>query len=112
MTGVEILNEYAVASPWAFSWGGFGITFGIFVILGIIGWIKYGGAAIAVLCTILGILFGTLAGAVFGCAYPTGDDAITRYEVVVDDTVSMNDFYEKYEIIEQKGKILVVEERE
>ena len=34
-----------------------------------------------------------------------------RYEVTIDDTVSMTEFNKKYEIIEQRGDIFVVKER-
>ena len=36
----------------------------------------------------------------------------TVYEVTVDDTVSFNDFYNKYEILEQRGKVYVITEKE
>ena len=35
-----------------------------------------------------------------------------RYEVIIDDSVSFNEFQEYYEIIDQKGKIYIVEVRE
>lgn len=35
----------------------------------------------------------------------------TRYQVTVDDSVSMNEFQNKYEIIEVEGKIYTVKER-
>lgn len=35
----------------------------------------------------------------------------TRYQVTVDDSVSMNEFQNKYEIIEVDGKIYTVKER-
>ena len=35
-----------------------------------------------------------------------------QYEVTIDDTVSMTEFNKKYEIIEQRGDIFVVKERE
>ena len=34
-----------------------------------------------------------------------------RYEVTIDDTVSMTEFNKKYEIIEQRGDIFVVKEK-
>ena len=36
----------------------------------------------------------------------------TVYEVTVDDTVSFDDFYNKYEILEQRGKVYVITEKE
>lgn len=35
-----------------------------------------------------------------------------RYEVTIDDNVAFKELYEKYDIIEQKGKIYVIEEKE
>lgn len=35
----------------------------------------------------------------------------TRYQVTIDDSVSMNEFQDKYEIIEVEGKIYTVRER-
>ena len=35
-----------------------------------------------------------------------------QYEVTIDDSVSMTEFNKKYEIIEQRGDIFVVKERE
>ena len=36
----------------------------------------------------------------------------THYQVIVDDSVSMNEFNERYEIIDQEGQIITVKERE
>lgn len=35
----------------------------------------------------------------------------TRYEVIIDDSVSMKEFTEKYKVIENRGDIYTVEER-
>ena len=35
-----------------------------------------------------------------------------RYEVTIDESVSFNDIYERYEIVEQRGEIWVLEEKE
>lgn len=34
------------------------------------------------------------------------------YEVILDDSVSMNEFMEKYEVLEQRDKIYVIKEKE
>lgn len=36
----------------------------------------------------------------------------TRYEVTIDKSVSMEDVYEKYEVIEHKGEIWILEDKE
>ena len=35
-----------------------------------------------------------------------------EYKVIIDDSVSMNEFLDKYEILDQEGKIYTVKERE
>ena len=35
-----------------------------------------------------------------------------EYKVTIDDSVSMNEFLDKYEIIDQEGKIYTVKEKE
>lgn len=35
-----------------------------------------------------------------------------RYEVTISDDVTFNDFVEKYKIIEERGQIFIIEERE
>ena len=47
---------------------------------------------------------------VCGCFIPE-DKYETRYQVTVDNSVSMNEFQDKYEIIEVEGKIYTVRER-
>lgn len=49
-------------------------------------------------------------GIVCGCLIPK-EKHETRYQVTVDDSVSMNEFQNKYEIIEVEGKIYTVRER-
>ena len=47
---------------------------------------------------------------VCGCLIPE-DEYETHYQVTVDDSVSMNEFQNKYEIIEIEGKIYTIRER-
>ena len=58
--------------------------------------------AILVVCVVLFI--------VCGCLVPE-DKYETHYQVTVDNSVSMNEFQDKYEIIEVEGKIYTVRER-
>ena len=58
--------------------------------------------AILVVCVVLFI--------VCGCLIPE-DKYETHYQVTVDNSVSMNEFQNKYEIIEVEGKIYTVRER-
>ena len=58
--------------------------------------------AFLVICVVLTI--------VCGCLIPE-DKYETRYQVTVDNSVSMNEFQNKYEIIEVEGKIYTIRER-
>ncbi len=58
---------------------------------------------------IFAIVAGALAVILF-CNIPEKNYE-TRYQVTVDDSVSMNEFQDKYEIIEVEGKIYTVRER-
>ena len=61
----------------------------------------------------LGIISGIMAGAIFGGGiFATPASYETHYKVAIDDSVSMNEFLDKYEILDQEGKIYTVKERE
>ncbi len=57
------------------------------------------------------VLVGTVVG--LGCykgaMRPTGE---YRYEVMIDESVPMTEFYERYDVIDQRGKIYVIKEKE
>ena len=59
---------------------------------------------------VLSIFIGGLFGVIF--EYPPVTETTIRYEVTVDDSVSLTEFYEHYNVIEQRGEIFVVEEKE
>lgn len=66
---------------------------------------------ISELC-IIGFILGMVL-TVITCAFtepvPTGQ---YQYEVTINDTVSMTKLYEKYEVVEQRGDIWVLEDKE
>lgn len=82
---------------------------------------------VVILGTLLGYmadkLFGALLGVLFGAALgvlvvdlvmvltETPIAYTNEYKVTISDEVSLNDFMEKYEIIDQEGKIYTVRER-
>ena len=109
MNGVIILNSYesltnfgsilliSILCAWFFA-------VGIIVLFALL---KYGcnswkEPAFLVICVVLTI--------VCGCLIPE-DKYETHYQVTVDNSVSMNEFQNKYEIIEVEGKIYTVRER-
>lgn len=115
MTGVEILATEEVAETFGWSWPVFLIIFGIVVIFttvfaGISCRTELGNGSFLFGATI-GILMGALLGSV--CASKANAMGYeTQYKVIIDNSVSMNEFNEKYEIIDQEGKIYTVRERE
>ena len=50
-----------------------------------------------------------LAVVVFSPEVPTDRN---KYEVKLDETIDINEFYDKYEVIERRDKIWVIEDRE
>lgn len=111
MVGVEILDttyEYAgLLSPW---WcAGFLIAGLIVCILGVctimhdnIQKILKPMALIIVACAII---------CFFGSMIKTDEVTDVKYDVTISDEVNFKEFQEKYEIIEQKGKIFTIKEK-
>ena len=114
MMGVEILATKEVATTFTFNWGAFwlavGIIFGMCVIAGIVLSITYKDWSALLLFGITGIIFGSLIGVYCGKAMEMPTEYETHYKVIISDEVSMNKFIEKYEIIDQEGKIYTVRE--
>lgn len=115
MTGVEILASNEVATAMVFNWTTFWIMFGVcsfvFLIIGIcISAYSHDWRNLCwVLCgALMGAWFGTIIGA--GTEIPEGYE--TQYKVAISDEVNMGDFFEKYELVDQEGKIYTVRERE
>ena len=119
MNGVEILSvtEHAIMER-AWSWpmffgllvgiSAFGIIIGMIIGLkecdfetGVIAGVMTGLVAALILSPLLTAAFGQKE---------VGTE--THYKVTVDDSVSMTEFLDKYEIIDQEGKIYTVKERE
>ena len=117
MTGVEILSSAQAVSEtelsWIAFWIAFGITVGICLFIGILYVVTdecEWGLIPATL--ILGIVGGIILGYLFGQLCETPISYETHYKVTIDDSVSMTEFLDKYEILDQEGKIYTVKERE
>lgn len=115
MSGVEILS--IIEEPiLLFNEEAFGITFFIAaVIFFFIGsylsiaeteWLYF--PIFFITGIIIGVLLGIPAGAI--CCTET-DEVEISYKVTISDEVSLNEFLDKYEIIDQDGKIYTVKER-
>lgn len=83
------------------------LALGIYLsVEGCFGWC--GSVLFIALFIALGFLCGAMLGIVIANCVPTGYETI--YEVVIDESVSMTEFLERYEIIEQRGKIFTIRE--
>ena len=113
MQGVEILASAQVAAENAMNWSTFWIV-GIIVWLVVVAigtcdmvdW--YDLIPFGILGLFAGCMFGLFAGGVW---FPKILNYETQYQVTISDEVSMTEFYEHYEVIEQDGKIFTVREK-
>lgn len=111
MAGVEILNSEIIYNP--FIPTGFAI---VGVILGICFLIIFGLTSYCdtpILTTIFGIIgFVLFIISLFGgCVKNKNNIDYIEYKVTIEDSVSMNEFLDKYEILETEGKIYIVKEK-
>jgi hypothetical protein len=116
MTGVEILSTTEVITDfvWNYWLAGF-IYIGVIIVCGLAGYLcsdrldKFENTIIGcVVGAIIGLLIYILSAAI--TAKPAAYKM--EYKVTISDEVSMNEFLDKYEIIEQEGKIYTVRERD
>ena len=117
MDGVTILNEFEVVTKTVFSWESFwwgaligaGIGLIIAVIFGLreVDWLAF-FLGLGVFCTLFGLLVGLAVGFVLK---PKPVEYETHYEVSINEAVSMQEFMDKYEIIETRGSIYTVREK-
>jgi uncharacterized protein YcfJ len=114
MNGVEILSSTEAVTESIADWWFAGLVYlAIILIGGIMGFFlgKREGD-----CAFLGCLGGALVGLFIWSAIVVASTEPTTYEtqykVTIDDSVSMNEFLDKYEILDQEGKIYIVKERE
>ena len=117
MTGVEILSSETIYEIEHFWWliplfAGIGLLIGL--ILVIIDWIDCGFDAECIIGIFALTAVFALAGVVGSFISEHKTDVIDyiEYKVTIDDSVPLNEFLDKYEILDQEGKIYTVKERE
>jgi hypothetical protein len=118
MEGVRILASEEVATAWeTWNWEAFWIAIGISAVVALIAGIIFGlqeSDFFAFLCMSLtmliacSVILGLLTG--FGIK-GEATEYETQYKVIIDENVSLKDFYEQYEVIDQEGEIFIVRER-
>ena len=117
MDGVNILNKFEVVTKTAFDWESFWQGAGIAAVIGLILAIIFGlneGEWLAFFVsfvgffTVIGLFVGLIGGFVLK---PKPVEYETRYEVSIDENVNMQEFMDKYEIIDTRGSIYTVREK-
>ncbi len=116
MTGVEILATEEVAIDFVFNWTAFwiaaGVIFTLCCVVGIFISIADYDCTGLVACIIVGAIFSCLIGYLAGACEAKPTKYETHYKVTISDEVSMSEFTEKYEIVDQEGKIYTIRERD
>ena len=118
MSGIEVLTSNEVVAAYEkFNWSSFWITIAIAafgaLIVGLAAGLDSGDGVMGIFAFLVTLIIG---GLVFGplIGYNTGEPIKyeTQYKITIDDSVSMIEFLDKYEIIDQDGKIYTVRERD
>ena len=117
MNGVNILNEFEVVTKTVFSWESFwwgaligvivGLTVAIIFGLHEMSWEAFFYGLVA-FCMSFGLFIGLMSGFI---VKPKPVEYETHYEVSINEDVSMQEFMDKYEIIETRGTIYTVKEK-
>jgi hypothetical protein len=111
MNGVEILSQDIIYNGILPGWlgvTGFFVTIACFVLLAL--FMSEGRLLPSIIFMVLILISITF----FALALTDNTNSINHleYKVTIDDSVSMNEFLDKYEILDQEGKIYTVKERE
>lgn len=110
MNGVEILSSETIYNTILPEWCiAVGLVCAIVSILLMAVCFANDHMIIGIICVALALIVG-MVGSLGGTPSKT-DISYIEYKVTIDDSVSMNKFLDKYEIIDQEGKIYTVKEK-
>lgn len=111
MQGVEILNTtYRYASLIAPIYISYLML--ACIIIGIIGILTIDYEKVQkIMITLFAVCVIGIFGSIIGALIPTDKITDTRCQVIISDDVSLTEFYEHYEVIDQDGKIFTVREK-
>lgn len=110
MNGVEILSSQTIYDAILPDWvGGISLIM-LFLFIALCGaCVKWSEKAGAIICLILAL--ASVALLVLSVVPSDTDIKYIKYKVAIDDSVSMNEFLDKYEILDKEGKIYTVKEK-
>lgn len=99
-----------VEKTWGWNWLGFAIgVLAIGLMITFFFFDNYSDSAMAALSLFLCIVLTVASALVF--ANTKEKDRYNKYQVLLDDSVSVNELYENYEVIEQEGITFWVEDK-
>lgn len=111
MNGVEILSSETIYNTILPEyWLGIGLGCGFIFVIVMAFCFANDHIILGLTCIALALGSGII-GSLGGTISKTDINYI-EYKVTIDDSVSMNEFLDKYEILDQEGKIYTVKERE
>jgi hypothetical protein len=115
MEGITVLNSTAAMTihPLGALFVGLGISIfflGFIIALFVAAIDQLNRTGFIIICStfLIGVSL-SLGGIIFGCINPVED--YIKYDVLISEDVSFQEFYEKYEVIEVKGQIYTIKER-
>ena len=115
MEGVRILAQtpvYETVYSWGWSWAGFAFGIVAVVLLAFMIFLMHNGEIEGLFLFIFVGFLGLVSVYIFSTGNSKEVYSHEEYKVIIDDSVSLNDFYEKYEVISREGEIYTVIERE
>jgi hypothetical protein len=117
MNGVEILSSetiYQTEANWQLIIICAGVGLGVSIFKCIQERMKNRFESADIVTSFIVVMLCALFGFALAVITRHGTDTIDyiEYKVTIDDSVSMNEFLDKYEILDQEGKIYTVKERE
>lgn len=110
MNGVEILSSQTIYDTILPDWvSGISLIMLFFFIALCVACVTWSEKVGTIICVILAL--ASVALLVLSLVPSDTDIKYIEYKVNIDDSVSMNEFRDKYEILDQEGKIYTVKEK-
>lgn len=110
MNGVEILSSQTIYDTILPGWvSGISLIMLFFFIVLCVACVTWSEKVGTIICVILAL--ASVALLVLSLVPSDTDIKYIKYKVAIDDSVSMNEFLDKYEILDKEGKIYTIRER-
>lgn len=109
--GIEILSQEIITESTGLGLKIFFIGSVISLVLGILLSVFYFEDPTGIAIGLLGLCLCLAVGVITDNAYQIPTDRY-EYKVIIDDNVGLLEFYERYKIIDQEGKIFTIREKE